>query len=136
MADMPGNTQPRGADIEVWEDWPAGHGYDDVSALVPRRIKINGAELLAPDDRPVLELSRIDGKNCLAATVNMFVRSLVIHPVEFEPPADYVTPERRHAQFCELTPSYKVHFDGDTEELLNVLQQSGRKFSLRDADAQ
>lgn len=79
MADMPGNTQPRGADIEVWEDWPAGHGYDDVSALVPRRIKINGAELLAPADRPLLELSRIDGKNCLGRN-GQHVRALPGNP--------------------------------------------------------
>lgn len=55
MADMPGNTQPRGADIEVWEDWPAGHGYDDAITFADKTIAAAAGALvdaMRPDTMP------------------------------------------------------------------------------------
>lgn len=74
-------TGARGVDLEIWEELRA-ENIDSPGVIVPRRIKINGIEILTPADKSIIELSPIDGKNCVTANLNVLVRSLKIHPVE------------------------------------------------------
>lgn len=74
-------TEPRGVDLEICEKIPARE-IVNAGVITPRWIKINGVETYTPADRPILELSTSDGKHqAVTATLNVYVRSLIIHAV-------------------------------------------------------
>lgn len=70
---------PMGIDIEIWDDNYYSTAESPLGVILPRRLKINGVEVLTPEGKPIIEnISPLDGKNALSATLNVFVRSLTI----------------------------------------------------------
>ncbi|CQD07203.1 hypothetical protein BN970_01352 [Mycolicibacterium conceptionense] len=66
----------RGIDLEILETGTSHLGVMPV-VLAPNTVKINGQEVLVPQDSTI-EISPIDSNSVVTATITMMVRSLRI----------------------------------------------------------
>lgn len=69
-----------GVDLEIWEAPPINKpGADRWIPIKPTRLKINGVEVLVPDEAPVQLNGLVDKHACATATITVFVNSLKVH---------------------------------------------------------
>lgn len=75
-------AKPRAIDVEIVENL-SEEAFDNRlgGILCPRKIRINGTEVLVPADHPCrVEKLDIDGRNAAMVTLTLFVGSLTIKP--------------------------------------------------------
>ena len=75
------NVVAQGADIEIIE-----RSRDAASAIVPNAVRINGYEMLIPEDTTI-QVSEISSSSLVTVTVTLIARSLSIrHEPELDTP--------------------------------------------------
>lgn len=75
------NVVAQGADIEIIE-----RSRDAASAIVPNAVRINGYEMLIPEDTTI-QVSEISSSSLVTVTVTLIARSLSIrHELELDTP--------------------------------------------------
>ncbi|MER5461660.1 hypothetical protein ABT010_13420 [Streptomyces sp. NPDC002668] len=75
------NVEAQGADIEIIE-----RSKDATSAIVPNAVRINGYEMLIPEDTSI-QVSEISSSSLVTVTVTLIARSLSIrHEPELDAP--------------------------------------------------
>lgn len=79
----------RAVDLEIVERVRKGR-LDPMGVVVPNEIRINGQEVLAPLEHPVIvHEQEINGTTAAYVTLTLFVRSLTIRQAEeFDPAVD------------------------------------------------
>ena len=66
-------NEAQGIDLEVFEV-----REDEAWCVVPRRVRINGSEVLIPEGA-VIEIGPVSEKSLVTATLTVIVKSLSIH---------------------------------------------------------
>lgn len=72
----------RGVDLEIFESPSVQSKNPDANGWIPikpTRLKINGVEVLTPDEAPVQLNGLVDKSKCATATITVFVNSLKVH---------------------------------------------------------